>query len=106
MANETTERYNATPFGFFFRTVEKTGSEWDVETKTIAESPLYYLGGYIETLGEIEARNDPKESILISNMKCNHWDKVVVNSNSWKTVRPFPRAKASQQNAIRLVGMT
>ena len=54
-----------------------------------ATSPMYYLGGTILTLEEIEAKNDPNDNILISNMKCNGFDRVVVNSNSYRWTQPL-----------------
>lgn len=79
------------PYGFRFSTVEKTGSGWNVITTIKAKSAMYFLGGQIKTLADIEAENDPKNKILISNMKGNGWDKVVVNTNSWKVTQPFEK---------------
>lgn len=31
----------------------------------------------------------PKETILISNMRCNGIKKVVVNDNSWRSIQPL-----------------
>lgn len=87
MAQTITERYNATPFAFQFST-RKRGPN-DLDSKEVERSGYYYLGGKIETLAEVEARNDPKESILISNMRGNGWDRVIVNTNSWRIVQPF-----------------
>ncbi len=82
MARTILQRYNATPYGFKFTTRSRKDDELD--SKTTDHSPIYYLGGTIETVEEIEARNDPKERILLSNMKNNGYDKVIVNTNSWK----------------------
>jgi len=87
MARKITERYNATPYGFYFSTRERGPTDLDSrETKT---SPMYYLGGKIETIDEVRRRADPKEEILLSNMECNHWDKIIVNTNSWKFTAPW-----------------
>lgn len=75
MSKNIKERHDALPFGFIFSTTINN------ETKT---SNFYYLGGKIETIEEIEARNDPEEEILLSNMKCNGIKKVLINTNSWK----------------------
>lgn len=87
MAHGITERYNATPYGFQFVTRER--GENDFDSKETKHSGMYYLGGKVFTLKEIKARHDPKDEILISNMECNGWNKVVENNNSWKVVQPF-----------------
>lgn len=82
MAHDITERYNATPYAFRFSTRSR-GTD-DLDSKVTASSPLYYLGGKIETLAEVEARNDPKEEILRSNMRGNGYSRIIVNDNSWR----------------------
>ena len=82
MARSVKERYGATPYGFNFSTRER-GPE-DLDSHVTETSPMYYLGGTILTLAEIEARHDPRDAILISNMKYNQWDRVVQNDNSWR----------------------
>ena len=49
----------------------------------------YYLGGKIETLEEIKARNDPAERTLLSNMEINCYPRVIVNTNSWRWTQPL-----------------
>ncbi len=87
MASDICERYNSRPYGFRF--VTRKRGDMDLDSKEVAESPLYYLGGRIETLAEIEARNDPKEDILRSNMRNNGYDRVVINDNSWRFTGPL-----------------
>lgn len=87
MAHAIVERYSATPYGFRFSTHER--GPGDLDSKETARSPFYHLGGKIETLAEVEARNDPKEEILRSNMRGNGYDKIVVNDNSWRRVSPL-----------------
>lgn len=87
MAFEIRERYNARPYGFQFSTRER-GHE-DLDSKVTQFSGVYYLGGKIETLAEIERRNLPEEKILLSNMKSNGWDKIVTNRNSWRWTMPL-----------------
>lgn len=87
MAHEITERYSATPFAFQFST--RTRADDELDSKVSAESPTYYLGGKIETLAEVEARNDPKEDILRSNMRGNGYERIITNTNSWKVTVPF-----------------
>jgi hypothetical protein len=81
------ERHGATPYGFCFTTRERKDDELD--SKEIKRSGTYFLGGKVLTLKDIKKRKDPKDRILISNMECNHWDKVVENCNSWKVVLPL-----------------
>lgn len=87
MALTIEERHGATPYGFYFTTNGR--GEKDLDSKEIAKSPFYWLGGKIETLAEVEARNDPKEEILRSNMRGNGYDKIIVNTNSYKFTAPF-----------------
>lgn len=87
MANGVEQRYGATPFGFQFITRERKGGELD--SSVTERSPMYYLGGEVLTLEEVEARKDPEDRILISNMKCNNWNRVITNTNSWKATMPL-----------------
>lgn len=87
MAHGIVERHGATPYGFQFST--RGRGPKDLDSKEITRSPFYHLGGKVETLAQVEARNDPKEEILCSNMRCNGWDKIVVNDNSWRSTRPL-----------------
>ena len=86
MAKEVIERYNATPYSFHFTTRTNDG---DLDSKETARSCNYFLGGEIQTREEIEARNDPEESILRSNLRYNGIERVVVNTNSWKATLPL-----------------
>ena len=67
----------------------RSRGEKDLNSKVSKRSPLYWLGGKIETLEEVEARNDPKEGILRSNMRVNGYKKIIVNDNSWRFTAPF-----------------
>ena len=87
MAHGIVERYGAAPYAFQFSTRER--SDKDFDSKITKRSCLYHLGGKIETLAEVEARNDPEEEILRSNMRGNGYDKIVVNDNSWRSVHPL-----------------
>jgi hypothetical protein len=81
------ERHGATPYGFRF--ITRGRGPDDLDAKEIARSCLYYLGGKVETLAEVEARNDPKEDILRSNMRCNGYGRIIVNDNSWRWTQPL-----------------
>lgn len=87
MAREIKERHGAAPFGFYFTTRERKRGELD--SKQVARSVDYYLGGKIETLEEVEARNLPSEEILRFNMQANNINKIIVNKNSWKSTLPY-----------------
>lgn len=87
MARDVTERHGATPYGFVF--ITRSRNEDEMDARETARSGTYYLGGKIETLEEVEARDDPKEDILRSNMRINGWHKIVVNTNSWKWTQPL-----------------
>ena len=87
MADDIVERHGATPYGFYFTTKRRKDDELD--SKTVAQSGMYFLGGQVQTREEIEARNDPKENILRDNMRVNEIDAIIVSTNSWKWTRPF-----------------
>lgn len=87
MAHGIVERHGATPYGFRFTT--RSRGDADLDSTETARSPFYHLGGRIETLAEVEARNDPEEKILRSNMRVNGCDKIVINDNSWRATHPF-----------------
>ncbi len=87
MASKIKERYGATPYGFRFTT--RSRGDDDLDSKVTATSPMYYLGGKVETLEEIEARNDPKESILRSNMRGNGWERIWTSTTGWKWSQPL-----------------
>jgi len=87
MARSVKERYGATPFGFQFST--RARGPRDLDSKTVKTSPMYYLGGKIETRSEVFKRNAPNEEILRSNMRSNKISRIIVNTNSWKVVKPL-----------------
>jgi hypothetical protein len=87
MARSIKERYNATPYGFSFST--RTCEETELDSHVSDTSGMYFLGGSVETLEEIKKRKDPSDEILISNMEINKWDRVIVNTNSWKITLPL-----------------
>ena len=87
MARKIKQRYNATPFAFHF--VTRSRGENELDSKETARSHTYYLGGKVETLAEVEARNDPSEEILRANMRGNNWNRIITNTNSWKVTAPL-----------------
>lgn len=87
MARAITERYSATPFAFSFSTRGRKDDELD--SRELATSPMYYLGGEIFTIDQIRERGNPDERILLANMEGNGYDRVIFNHNSWRTVKPL-----------------
>lgn len=87
MSQNIKERYGSKPYGFCFITRYRRDDELD--SRVIEESGIYFLGGTIKTLSEVEAENDPSNRILISNMKNNGWDRIIVNTNSYSITLPF-----------------
>jgi len=87
MAKEIKERYNALPYGFQFTTRDR--GENDLDSHETESSPFYYLGGKVYTIKELKKIGNPADSILISNMECNKWEKVIVSTNSWKWTQPL-----------------
>lgn len=87
MAAEITERYGAKPYGFRF-TTRARGLE-DLDSKVTATSPMYYFGCRVRSLAEVEASNLPEERILLANMKCNEWARIVEPIEGWKWSQPL-----------------
>lgn len=86
MSKEIKERYDAIPHSFQFKT--RIRGDHDLDSKVSKVSKTYFLGGEILTLAEVKEKM-PDERILISNMKGNGWDKIIINTNSWKATLPF-----------------
>lgn len=87
MARSIKERHAAVPYGFRFSM--RSRGENDLDSKVTKRSQFYWLGGKVETLEEIKSRAGKDESILISNMECNKWDRIITNTNSWKWTQPL-----------------
>lgn len=87
MAGNITERHSAKPYGFRFTTRGREAG--DLDSKVIATSPMYYIGGKVETLEEVEARNSPDEEILRSNMRYNGYNRIWTTTNGWRWTQPL-----------------
>lgn len=86
LAHGIKERHGAAPYGFRFTT--RSRKEDDLDSKETAQSCMYFLGGKIETLVEVEARCKP-DDILLINMRSNGYRRIVTNTNSWKWTQPL-----------------
>lgn len=96
MAKTITKRYDARPYGFYFSTmleavdvVETDRGSLMVQPRQIAKSGMHYLGGTVMTIQDVEARDDPNDSILISNMRINSWEHVVEVTNGYRSTHLF-----------------
>src|SRR5262249_15810152 len=96
LSEKVVERYGAKPYGFVFETLltmpkipRADGGSFTVQPKLKERSGIHFLGGKLETYDEVEARNDPKESILRSNMRGNEMWIVCINTNSFRSTLPF-----------------
>ena len=89
MVNGIKERYGATPYGFRFSTRERKDDELD--SKVVKTGGMYYLGGKVETLAQVKKRATKDDSILISNMEGNGWNKIITNTNSWNITQPLEK---------------
>lgn len=87
LADTITQRHGATPFGFQFFT--KAREDCDLDSKEVKRSGMYYLGGKVETLKQVEARATIAEKTLVSNMRCNKYEKIITNTNSYQWTAPL-----------------
>jgi hypothetical protein len=91
MARGIKERYGATPYAFQFETRDRSDEELD--SKVIARSAYYFLGGKVETIKEVLARATYKDHILVANMLGNGYEHIITNTNSWTWMQPFDAEK-------------
>lgn len=96
LSKEITERYNATPYGFVFRTYRVSdpiddgqGGTLTIEKKELKKSGLYYITGKVLTYDQLSVSKSKDIEILVSNMRCNLWPAVVENTNSWRFTGQF-----------------
>jgi hypothetical protein len=87
MARQITERHGATPYGFQFVTMGRGDN--DLNSRELDRSPMYYLGGKVETLAEVKARATDRDRILISNMEGNGYERIVTTINGYKWTQPL-----------------
>lgn len=96
MAHDITERHGAKPYGFRFETrivsdpiPDGEGGTLNVEPKTVQRSGMHYIGGKVETLQEVEARATSRDRILVENMRCNKYNRIVTTANGYSWCQPF-----------------
>lgn len=95
MATSIFERYNARPYAFAFSTSitappvpDGQGGTLNVQPRETARSGLHFLDGSVLTIEDVAARSDPKDDILLSNMR-GGMPIVVESINGWRSVHPF-----------------
>jgi hypothetical protein len=87
MARSITERYGATPYGFRFSTRERKPDELD--SKVAKSSGMYFINCKVLTVEDIVNQRNPKNEILIGNMRHNGWDRVVQTKKGWVFTLPL-----------------
>jgi hypothetical protein len=80
-ARQMAGEFDHPPYGFRFST--RSRGEHDLDSSETATSGFYYLGGTVETADEIERRGDPRDRILLQNMRCNDWPKIIRTRGGW-----------------------
>lgn len=81
------KRKQQIPFGFYFTT--RARAEDDLDNHVTETSGIYYLGGKLLTVADIEKKEDPGDKILLSNMRNNEIGKIIENNNSCRVMMPF-----------------
>jgi hypothetical protein len=84
-----TERYEATPYGFYFTTRERKKTDFD--SREIKRSGIHFINCQVLTLEEIEENNDPEDKILIANMKANGYGEAAISTKGWKWAQPLKK---------------
>lgn len=74
------------PYAFMFFTRSRCGE--DLDSHISKTSGTYYINGIVKTLEQVKSENDPNNYILIRNMECNGWNKIVTTT-SQKYAQPF-----------------
>lgn len=87
MSKDIKERYNAVPYGFKFTTRSRGPN--DLDSKVTSESCMYFINCEVVTLEALIRENNPEDSILISNMRNNGYDRVARTISGWKWAQPF-----------------
>lgn len=96
LSRDIVELHGAKPFAFWFETrlvhdpiPDGEGGTLTVNSRTVEKSGRYFIEAVVETYDQLQARMDPKEEILRSNMRCNRWPLVCTSSRSFRVTQPF-----------------
>lgn len=96
LGEDVVERHDARPYGFVFETrlvsdpvPDGRGGHLRVESKLLERSGTHFLGGKLRTFDEVESLADPKEEILLSNMRSNEMSIVCEVRRGYKSTHPF-----------------
>lgn len=84
MSTKIKERYGAKPYGFHF--ITKTRGDADLDSKVTKTSGMYYMNCKVQTIKDFDPVAD---RILIDNMRCNKWDRVVTTTKGYKWTQPL-----------------
>ncbi|WP_417814038.1 hypothetical protein [Thalassospira alkalitolerans] len=87
MSKAVTERYGAKPYAFQF--VTRSRSDDELNSKETARSNMYFISGKVETISDVEERNDPNERILLTNMKWNGYKRIITSNTPYKWTQPL-----------------
>ena len=86
IAEDMQAAHGASPYGFRFTTRARTAE--DLDSTVIAQSSTYYMGGLVETLDQVKTHPEERR-ILIANMECNHWERVVTTQKGYRWTQPL-----------------
>jgi len=67
---------NAPAHAYAFRFITRGRHENELDSRVIDRSGMHYIGGTIYTVDDVKALPG-KNDILLANMQCNGWDKVI-----------------------------
>lgn len=97
MSESIKESHGADPFGFMF--IERViageiddgfGGKLKVQPREIRTSGMHYIRGVIRTVEDVRRDALSSERIILSNMECNGWAKIItINNNGLKWSQPF-----------------
>ncbi len=89
MSSDIQERHAARPYGFQF--ITRGREDHELDSRVIASSGMFYIGGKVETVDEVRARNREDERILLANMEGNGWDRIWRSTQGWQWTQPLRR---------------